>query len=63
MKFRVDTRFNQDKIEQDFIFDDGVRLKKLTREVFDLKEKGVRDALIKLGWTPPDENKHKATER
>jgi hypothetical protein len=25
----------------------------LSQEVFDLREAGVRDALIRLGWTPP----------
>ena len=30
-------------------------LKRLTKEVVDTKNKAVREALIKLGWTPPPE--------
>ncbi len=30
-------------------------IKKISCEVFSLREKAVRDGLIKLGWTPPPE--------
>jgi len=34
---------------------------KTYRKVFDTEEKIIRDGLIKLGWTPPDEKKDKPT--
>ena len=35
---------------------DGIWIQ-ISHEVLQLKEKAIRDALIKLGWTPPKEDK------
>jgi len=52
----VETRvFPSGLIEQDTIFsDNGVR-ERLTRQIIDTQEQQVREALITLGWTPPEE--------
>lgn len=49
----VRTMFNDNRIVQEVYetFDRDSRL--LIRHVLDLQEAGARDALIKLGWTPP----------
>ena len=53
---KVETRvFPSGLIEQDTIFsDNGVR-ERLTRQIIDTQEQQVREALIVLGWTPPEE--------
>jgi hypothetical protein len=57
MKFSVETRFSPDHIEQEtFTVFEGVR-QTIAREVIQLKDDGVRQALIKLGWTPPVDHK------
>lgn len=49
---KVETRvFPSGLIEQDTTFD-GSRLR-WTRHIVDTQESQVREALIKLGWTPP----------
>ena len=55
MKIHVNTRFNSDMIEQS-IQNDTAPFDKITKQVIQLKEQGVIDALIALGWTPPKES-------
>jgi hypothetical protein len=55
MKFRVKTHI--DKINETIDIEESTRLNDLITDVvesrIDLKDKAVREALIKLGWTPP----------
>ncbi len=58
MKINVETKFNQDRIEQ--ILTETTPLDvthEIARYAVNLREKGIRDALIKLGWTPPPEER------
>lgn len=50
---RVETRFNDDMIEQT-IRGPGLSGEIIIKSIIRLKEQGVRDALISLGWTPPN---------
>jgi hypothetical protein len=56
MKFdvKVDTYVNGNLIVQDVssVVDD--KISQLSRQVYDTSEKGFRDALVKMGWMPPD---------
>ena len=53
MKFRIDTTISPDgKIQQDLI---QGHTKMITRWIVDTREEGIRNSLIKLGWTPPGE--------
>lgn len=48
---RINTRFDANTIEQDFT---GVGMvHDLAKQVINLQEKAVEEALISLGWTPP----------
>ncbi len=50
----VNTWYDKDTIQQSVAHDDDSDvIKSITKEVLRLKEQGVIDALIKLGWTPP----------
>lgn len=56
-KIHVSTSFSKDGGEIHVITDfAGV----VSQQIMFLQEKAVRDALIKLGWTPPAENKPQA---
>lgn len=59
MKLKVETQFNKDFITQrvDIASDSCFPVNTISREVVHLKEQGIRDALIRLGWTPPPEEK------
>ncbi len=56
-KVSVITEFNADLIRQHLKFEDmpyiDDSIKGLAVDIINLKEQGVIDALIKLGWTPP----------
>ena len=59
MKYTVETQFNKEMIKQSTVLmDDGKIISSMASNIVRLEEQGVRDALIKLGWTPPkDEEK------
>lgn len=55
MTIKVVTKYNAEQIIQDTVVEDAdtaysdyVRL-----QMMNLRERGVQEALIKLGWTPP----------
>lgn len=53
-KITVKTSYNKDRIEQ--WIEPSVpyfSTKSIVKDVMDLKEDGIRTALINLGWTPP----------
>jgi hypothetical protein len=52
-KVEIKTFFNKEIIQSDIIFDDGELIKTTSSEIIKLKEQGIKDALIELGWTPP----------
>ncbi len=49
---KVTTKFNAEEIRQSMV-DDNDLIANHVDDVIRLKEQGVIDALIKLGWTPP----------
>lgn len=54
MEYTVETKFNKELIRQSTVLmDDGKIISEMASNVIRLEEQGVRDALIKLGWTPP----------
>lgn len=59
MKANVITQFNADIIKQHVEYSDEFQSLRynMVEEVIKLKEQGVIDALIALGWTPPNEDK------
>lgn len=52
---RVDTRFNAERIEQELVCTDqaGDPMHRISLQVIQLQDQGIREALIKMGWTPP----------
>ena len=55
-EIKVVTKYNSDLIEQSI---EGVGIEQfgfgqISRQIIQLKEDGVRKALIELGWTPPE---------
>ena len=58
MEYTVETQFNKELIKQSTILmDDGKIISTMASNVIRLEEQGVKDALIKLGWTPPKGDK------
>jgi hypothetical protein len=59
MKYTVETMFNKEIIKQSTLLKDGDEvISSVVSNIIRLEEQGVRDALIRLGWTPPkDEEK------
>lgn len=55
-KIKVVTSFNDAEIRQCILYGDEL-LKDKVQQVINLREQGIREALIKLGWTPPPEKK------
>jgi hypothetical protein len=65
MKYTVGTKIEGKKIicETSFIPDEsimrdsgtGVLAQQISRRVADTEDKAIREALIRLGWTPPDD--------
>ncbi|MCL7941174.1 hypothetical protein M8009_12850 [Halomonas sp. ATCH28] len=51
---KIDTRFNADEIRQEVRESDSIR-GSITEHIMNLRDQGVREALEKLGWTPPGE--------
>lgn len=49
---RIETKFNEYEIRQSMISDNDI-IRNHVDDVIKLKEQGVIDALISLGWTPP----------
>lgn len=57
MGLNIITEYSGDVITQRVEGTDN-GISSLTKQVLNLKEEGVRQALIELGWTPPEEVKH-----
>ena len=56
LKISVDTSVTLDGriIQENYTENNGIR-ENFIRSIFDTKEKQFKEALIKLGWTPPEE--------
>lgn len=53
MRVQIETRYSPDLIEQiETILSPDLR-QEHTRRIIKLRDQGIRDALIALGWTPP----------
>lgn len=50
----INTRFNIDEIRQEVRSSDDIR-RNIHEHIMNLRDQGVREALKKLGWTPPGE--------
>lgn len=55
MKYYIETNIDKSVIEQNLLISDecNKQIKYLARWVVDTREIQIREALIKLGWTPP----------
>lgn len=57
MQYTLETKLNGEVIDQVLLLnkEDPVRreVEKVSRWLVDTREKGIREALITLGWTPP----------
>jgi hypothetical protein len=59
-EIKVNTQFNTDMISVETYLDFGDQAefhnlsRYVTNQVINLQEQAVREALIELGWTPPD---------
>ncbi len=53
MKFNLKTDIFNDKIIQELNYEREDIITKIFREMYDTKDKQFKDALVKLGWTPP----------
>jgi hypothetical protein len=51
---KVNTYVNGNLIVQDVSSAVDDKTSQLSRQVYDTSEKGFRDALVEMGWTPPD---------
>lgn len=51
--FRVDTKWDDVQIEQSVKSISYGLEKEISRNVMNLQDQGIRDALIAMGWTPP----------
>ena len=58
-EYKIECRFNKSRIELSSGFDSDHNnemqslTKKITKKVINLEDDVIRQALIKLGWTPP----------
>lgn len=60
MEYTVETKFNKELIKQSTVLSDGNSvISSVVSNIVRLEEQGVRDALIKLGWTPPKDEDNK----
>ena len=58
ISFNIGTDVTPDGlITQVLVSQHGDIMTVISRTVMDLQEAGIREALIKLGWTPPKENR------
>ena len=54
-EYNIKCRFNSSMIEVEGGFENESQdlVGKMARKIINLEDKAVREALIKLGWTPP----------
>jgi len=55
MKVNVNTKIDDDTIKQQIIMDDFEDMhQRFCEQIVNLQDEGIRNSLIKLGWTPPE---------
>lgn len=52
-EIKITTRFNTDRIEQEVQYPGSDLIASKMKQVLNLQDQGIREALIKLGWAPP----------
>lgn len=52
-EIKIITRYDKDQIRQEVRMDEHYSFSNIVEQVMFLKDEGVKEALIKLGWTPP----------
>lgn len=59
MTIEVETSFNENIVLQRIFLQDETTKQRnmLSSKMIDLSENGVKEVLIKIGWTPPKEKK------
>lgn len=55
-RYAIETKINQDEIIQILRVEFQSKIDELSRWMINTRDEQVREALIKLGWTPPKEN-------
>ena len=53
LKYQIKTSIFNDVIKQELFLISNIYKEKVSTWVIETQEKGFRDALIELGWTPP----------
>jgi len=53
-EYKVTTKYNKGLILQETSFPGQDDIRDISTNIIKLQEGGVREALIKLGWTPPE---------
>jgi hypothetical protein len=60
MEYSVETQFDKNLIKQSTVLSDGDGVvSSVVSNIVRLEEQGVREALMKLGWTPPKDEETK----
>ena len=59
MKIKTNV-FESGLIEQETLFNDHGLVGQMTRKLIDTSESQIREALIELGWTPPEKQEFKS---
>jgi hypothetical protein len=66
MKYFVDIKAGMDMIAREIGIENDTKIDNMRivifREVIDLLDQGTREALIKLGWTPPKDKENRNDE-
>lgn len=57
MRYKIEGKLTGEELEQTVLRDDPLTgmAEQVSREVINLKEENIKEALVKLGWTPPGE--------
>lgn len=60
--YEITTKYSKDLILQETNFTGSDSIMDMTTNIIKLQEEGVREALIKLGWTPPETDLQKEND-
>jgi hypothetical protein len=54
MKYKITTKYNPDVIKQSVSLEVEDRILSKYNQIIEIRDKQIREALIKLGWSPPE---------
>jgi hypothetical protein len=54
MKYKISTKYNPDVIKQSVSLEVEDRILSKYNQIIEIRDKQIREALIKLGWSPPE---------